>query len=180
MSLKRICDRCGTSDPAKLRGQIGMLEIMVKSGCFADASETGTVVISERIDLCYDCLANVPDVIETLLGRASVSRSEESIPEVPKPKRAEVTKKIGSIKSGPERASIATPPPPKSPPPEPKEDPVSPPSEEKEEPVPSESPQPSPPGEPEPKPAAPLGQKVTPGKVVFDADDSGDVPGDDF
>ena len=183
MSLKRICDRCGTSDPAKLRNQIGMLEIMVKSGCFADASETGSVVISERIDLCCDCLINVPDVIETLLGRASVSRSEESILEVPKLKRAEVTKETGSIKSGPKRALISTPPLPKPPPsPEPKEDPIAPPSspEEKEEPILPESTQPSPPGEPEPKPAAPMGQKMTPGKVIFDADDSGDIPGDDF
>jgi len=78
MSLKRCCDRCGTSDKSKLKGA-GLL-IKQTTGAFIDEpQEKATVKIKGGLDLCTDCESVVEQIIrDSILGEYNVGESPVS------------------------------------------------------------------------------------------------------
>ena len=181
MSLRRVCDRSGTSDPAKLKEKY-YFEYRLVKGLFADEKPAreagddgtnGTIVIEGIVDLCDECGVAVEAIVkEQIIGTAFV--------EPPKPTPA--SKKAAPTKPKAPAAPLAAPPVPKvvESTPEVKaqvaeimkevketaEDAI-----EKANATPAPVPEPEPASEPAPEPEK---KGIQPGKMEF-----GGVPGDD-
>jgi translation initiation factor IF-2 len=103
MSLRRVCDRSGTSDPTKLTEKY-YFEYKLVKGVFGDEESpvvdvtNGTVVMEGRIDLCDECGVAVEAIVkEQIIGTTFV--------EAPTPKPAPAAPKKAAAKKAVEKPS---------------------------------------------------------------------------